>query len=107
MKDVLHVRNEYRLEQWNQVIQECQTSGLNNREYCRQHGIAEKTYYYLLRKLRTDAAEIGMPQIVEMKASAATEDKVYICFRGAELTLPGGMDAEAIAAILCALQQLW
>ena len=107
MKDVLQVRNEYRLEQWNRIIQDCQNSGLSNREYCRQHGIAEKTYYYWLRKLRLAVTEAGMPQIVEMKAPAASEDKVYIRFRGAELTLPGGTDVEAIAAILRALQQLW
>ena len=47
-----------------------------------------------------------MPQIVEMKPSAAIEDKVYIRFRGAELTLPAGTDEEAIAAVLRSLQQL-
>ena len=87
MENVLQVRNEYRKQQWVQIIQGCQSSGLSNKEYCREHGISEKSYYYWLRKLRRAAAE-SMPQIVEMEMAAATEEKVYIRFRGAELTLP-------------------
>ena len=105
MESVIPVRNEYRKQQWMQIIGECQRSGLSNKEYCRQHGISEKSYYYWLRKLRSAAAE-GIPQIVEMEAPAAVEDKVYIRFRGAELILPAGAEVEAIAAVLRSLQQL-
>ena len=104
MENVIQVRNEYRRQQWTQIIRECQSSGLSNREYCRQHGISEKKYYYWLRKLRSAAAE-SMPQIVEMEPPAI-EDKVYIRFRGAELALPAETDVEAIAAVLRSLQQL-
>ena len=104
MENVIQIRNEYRRQQWAQIIQECQSSGLSNKEYCRQHGISEKSYYYWLRKLRSAAAE-SIPQIVEVEAPAV-EDKVYIRFRGAELTLSAGTDVEAIAAVLRSLQQL-
>ena len=105
MGDVIQVRNEYRKQQWTQIIRECQSSGLSNKEYCQQQGISEKSYYYWLRKLRNAAAG-SLPQIVEMEAPAAIEDRVYIRFRGAELTLPAGTDVEAIAAVLRSLQQL-
>ena len=105
MENVIQVRNEYRRQQWTQIIQDCQNSGLSNKAYCQQNGISEKTYYYWLRKLRTTAAE-RMPQIVKMETPDAKDDKVYIRFRGAELTLPGRTDADAIAAILRSLQQL-
>ena len=105
MENVIQVRNEYRKQQWAQIIQECQSSGLSNKEYCRQHGISEKSYYYWLKKLRTAVAG-NMPQIVEMEPPSGMEDKVYIRIRGAELTLPAGTDAEAITAILRSLQQL-
>ena len=104
MENVIQVRNEYRKQQWAQIIRECQNSGLSNKEYCRRQGISEKTYYYWLRKLRSEAAE-GIPQIVEVEPTAM-EDKVYIRFRGAELALPAGTDVEAIAAVLRSLQQL-
>ena len=104
MENALQVRNEYRKQQWAQIIRECQSSGLSNKEYCRQHWISEKSYYYWLRKLRSEAAE-GIPQIVEVEPPAI-EDTVYIRFRGAELALPAGTDVEAIAAVLRSLQQL-
>ena len=105
MENVIQARNEYRKQQWTQIIRECQSSGLSNKEYCRQQGISEKSYYYWLRKLRNAAAG-SLPQIVEMEAPATIEDRVYIRFRGAELTLPAGTDVEAIAAVLRSLQQL-
>ena len=104
MENVIQMRNECRKQQWAQIIRECQNSGLSNKEYCRQQGISEKTYYYWLRKLRSEAAE-GIPKIVEVEPPDI-EDKVYIRFRGAELALPAGTDVEAIAAVLRSLQQL-
>ena len=64
MADVLAVRDEYRVQNWAMVIQECNNSGLSNREFCRQRGISEKTYYYWLRKLRSQMAEAAAPQLV-------------------------------------------
>ena len=104
MESAIQERNEYRKQQWAQIILECQSSGLSNKEYCRQQGISEKTYYYWQRKLRSEAGE-GIPQIVEVEPPGI-EDKVYIRFRGAELALPAGTDVEAIAAVLRSLQQL-
>ena len=52
MADVLAVRDAYRAQQWEMVVQECAVSGLSNREFCRQRGIAEKSSYYWHRKLR-------------------------------------------------------
>ena len=46
MADVLAVRDEYRLQEWVQLYKRCRESGLSNREFCRQNGIAEKTFYY-------------------------------------------------------------
>ena len=49
MADVLAVRDAYRAQNLAMVIQECSNSGLSNREFCRQRGISEKTYYYSIR----------------------------------------------------------
>lgn len=52
MADVSAVRDAYRAQQWEMVVQECAASGLSNREFCRQRGIPEKRFYYWQRKLR-------------------------------------------------------
>ena len=106
MADVLAVRDEYRAQNWAMVIQECGNSGLSNREFCRQRGISEKTYYYWLRKLRSQMAETVAPQLVPLEPVAELDDLLQIQYRGAELKLPSGVDMDAVAAILRSLQSL-
>ena len=106
MADVLAVRDEYRTQNWAMVIQECNSSGLSNREFCRQRGISEKTYYYWLRKLRSQMAETVAPQLVPLEPVAELDDLLQIQYRGAELKLPAGVDMDAVAAILRSLQSL-
>ena len=62
MSDALAVRDEYRLQGWAKTIQECHDSGLSNKEFCAQRGIAEKTYYYWLRKVRSATAAAMEPR---------------------------------------------
>ena len=108
MADVLAVRDEYRAQNWTMVIQECTNSGLSNREFCRQRGISEKTYYYWLRKLRSQMAEVAGPQLVQLEPSPVPvqEDMLQIQYRGAELKLPAGVDMDAVTALLRSLQSL-
>ena len=108
MADVLAVRDEYRAQNWTMVIQECSNSGLSNREFCRQRGISEKTYYYWLRKLRSQMAEVAGPQLVQLEPAPVPvqEDMLQIQYRGAELKLPAGVDMDAVAALLRSLQSL-
>ena len=106
MADVLAVRGEYRAQQWAMVVQECRSSGLTNREYCRQRGISEKSFYYWLRKFRGQMAEAAGPQIVQLEAVSVTEEVLQIQYRGAELRLPAGVDMDAVSVLLRAIQSL-
>ena len=106
MADVLAVRDEYRAQNWAMVIRECSNSGLSNREFCRQRGISEKTYYYWLRKLRSQMAEATGPQLVQLDHAPAPDDMLQIQYRGAELKLPAGVDMDTVAALLRSLQSL-
>ena len=106
MADVLAVRDEYRLREWAQIHRRCQESGLSNRAFCRQNGIAEKTFYYWLRKLRETAIE-KQPQLVALDDEGSdADDRIHIRFGAAVLDLPSRTNAEAIAAVLQALQKL-
>ena len=96
MEDILQVREEYRLQQWGQIVQQCRESGMSNRDFCRQNGITEKTYYYWLRKLRMAAAGKDSPRLVELEKPDSARDMIHIRFRDAEMTSPAGTDADAI-----------
>ncbi len=106
MADVLAVRDQYRAQDWARVIQECNSSGLSNREFCRQRGIAEKSFYYWQRKLRQQIVESAAPQLVQLELAPVTEGLLEIQYRGAELKLPAGVDMDAVAALLRSIQGL-
>jgi transposase-like protein len=106
MADVLAVRNEYRAQTWAMLIQECNNSGLTKREFCQRRGISEKSYYYWLRKLRSQMAEATGPQLVQLDSIPVAEDTLQIQYRGAELKLPSGVDIDAVAALLRSIQSL-
>ena len=106
MADVLAVRDEYRAQTWARLIQECNNSGLTKREFCQQRGISEKSFYYWLRKMRSQMAEAAAPQLVQLEPALVPDDMLQIQYRGAELKLPAGVDMDAVAAILRSLQSL-
>jgi transposase len=107
MADVLAVRNEFRLQNWMEIIRECEESGLSNREFCFQRGISEKTYYYWLRKVRAAAATVIEPQLVRVDnpTMSGTEQLIEIRYGKTELRLPEDVDLKALAAFLKALRR--
>ena len=100
MADVLAVRDEYRAQNWAMLIQECSNSGLSNREFCRQRGISEKSFYYWLRKLRSHMAEAAAPQFVQLEPAPVSDDMLQIQYGGAEQRLPSKVDMDAVSALL-------
>ena len=108
MADVLAVRDEYRLRSWMEIIRECRDSGLSNKDFCSQRGIAEKTYYYWLRKVRA-AAISTEPQLVRLEepqkpGSAEPGNMIEIRYGRTELKLPENVDLKAVAILLNSLR---
>ena len=89
------ITDEVRLREWSAVIAECINSGMSKREWCRLHGISEKTFYYHQRLVRLAA--------YRMMAEAQREPEEI---RFAELTpaVPGMSEQndEKPGAVLCA-----
>ena len=106
MADVLAVRDDYRSQTWAMLIQECSNSGLTKRDFCRRRGISEKSFYYWLRKLRSQMTEAAGPQIVPLGSPVISTEILQIQYRGAELKLPADVDVEAVAALLRSIQSL-
>ena len=106
MADVLAVRDEYRAQQWAMLIQECKASGMSNKEFCIQRGVSEKSFYYWQRKFREQVLEAASPQFIQLEPGPAPAELLQISFRGAELTLPVGVDMDAVSALLRSIQGL-
>lgn len=45
-------------QEWIQLIQECRTSGLTDKEWCEQHKIQPSKFYYHIRRLRAKACSL-------------------------------------------------
>ena len=61
---------QIRIQQWTEIIQDRNTSGLTVDDYCERHGLSRNQYYYRLRRVETRILE-SAPQIVERKMPAA------------------------------------
>ena len=88
------------------LIQECSASGLTKREFCQQRGISEKSFYYWLKKLRTQMVGAAAPQLVQLESLPAKDSILEIHYRGAEMKLPSGVDMDVVAALLRSIQSL-
>lgn len=69
------ITDEVRLREWGAAIAECNNSGMRKKEWCRLHGISEKTFYYRQRLVRLAAygmmAEAG-PKTEEIRFAELT-----------------------------------
>lgn len=48
---------QIRLSQWEKIVIEGNKASISKKEWCKQNGISEKSFYYWQRKIRMRAAE--------------------------------------------------
>ena len=68
MDQVSLAKNQMRAENWRTLIQACRQSGQTVVNWCEQNNVNPKTYYYWLRKLRTqelNGKELTIPVLEE------------------------------------------
>ena len=60
------VAQNYRLRKWASDIHERQQQGMSVKQWCEEHGITTKTYYYRLKRVRQACLEECEPEIVSL-----------------------------------------
>ena len=60
-------------DEWFSIIQECRTSGLPDKVWCREHGIPASSFYYNIRQFRKLAMEIPQSQSIEKPVAVVQE----------------------------------
>ena len=58
-------------EEWFQLIQECRTSGLSDKEWCRQNNVTLSDFYYHIRRLTKKACS-SLPLLIKTVFKTAT-----------------------------------
>ena len=108
-----------KVQEWSVHIAECRGSGIGVKAWCREHGIALKTYYNWERQIVKEAtrqyalaapASAGM--LVQVNSDTMVSDDVNgiettVTIRHGEsvITLPAGSSAGAIADLVKALNR--
>lgn len=81
MDQVTLVKSEFRLQQWADIIKNCQSSSQTVVSWCKENGINIKTYYYWLRKLRLHMMD-------ERSLSAVGQEESPPCFKKLDVQAP-------------------
>ena len=114
MSEIMEIRQQVRLNQWSAMVQEREDSGLSVKAFCKQAGIATKTYYYRLRRLRESAVEQArfeatQPELVQFTPSAeyAVGQAQRIVIKTADTTIeiPVNTQPDVVAAAVSFLRQ--
>ena len=100
-------------------IAECRSSGIGVKAWCREHGIALKTYYNWERQIAKEATQqYALPapaqgdMLIRVNPDAmpgggtvAVESDITIRHGESIITLPAGSSAEAVADLVKALNR--
>lgn len=118
MDKVTYVKTKYRQDQWEKLIAECQSSGLQVDEWCEKNQISRHAYYYWLRKIRLKACESMLPALAEQNKSiafakielpahqSASSTAITIHLSGATLEVRDGAGQQTIESVLLALKKI-
>ncbi len=116
MDKVTYVKTKYRLDQWEKLIAECQSSGLQVDEWCEKNEVSRHAYYYWLRKIRVKACESMLPAIpeqnksisfakVELQSHYSASPVITIHLPGASVDVRDGVGQQTIESVLLALKK--
>ena len=67
--------SEIRLAQWEQIVLEGNQASVSKREWCRQNGINEKSFFYWQRKIRLKALDVKSTSSAIIPVPAADNSK--------------------------------
>ena len=106
-------------QEWSARVAECRSSGIGVKAWCREHGIALKTYYNWERQIVKEATQqyaVQAPAQGDMLirvnpdampggGTVAVESDITIRHGESIITLPAGSSAEAVADLVKALNR--
>ena len=119
MSEIMEIRQQVRLNQWSTMVRERDESGLSVKAYCKQAGIATKTYYYRLRRLREAAVKHAQTAIAQPESQPelvpytlptefSTEpmaQSIVIKTADATVEIPVNTNPEVVTAVVSFLRQ--
>ena len=104
MSRELQTRNgQNKLAIWAGRISECRNSGQNVKDWCKENGICEQTYYRWQKRLFEIAKaqqEIQFAEVTPVQPVRSGNVAVTVCIAGAEADIHSGADAATVETVL-------
>ncbi|EGC03754.1 IS66 family insertion sequence element accessory protein TnpA [Ruminococcus albus] len=108
MNEITTIKNEVKLKQWVEMIQQRNESGLTVTEWCKHNGINLKTYYYRLKRVRQAVCnEIEQHDIVPVEPTAdieITAEKIEISVGDVKIFLQDDFNETTLKRLLGVLR---
>jgi len=98
MANVLTARKQ-RSEAWREAIAEHERSGLPVREFCRQRGFSEQSFY-MWRKRVEEQEPVRFALVDTGRSSKASEPLELVLRSGETLRIGAGVDAATLRTVL-------
>ena len=116
---VQELKHAAKVQEWSARVAECRNSGIGVKAWCREHGIALKTYYNWEREIVREATQqYALPapaqgdMLIRVNPDAmpgggtvAIESDITIRHGESIITMPAGSSAEAVADLVKALNR--
>ena len=96
------VKQEVRLKEWAEQIEQQKASGLTVQQWCAENNVNPKTYYYRLRKVQQHCS-LSLPQqsivALEMPVTGESGD-IRIEKNGLSIFLPVDISTETLTSLV-------
>ena len=100
---ITEIKSKVSLQEWQQRILDCQSSGMSVKAWCQQNGISTGSYYFHLRKIRESVLEEN--QIIPLEPpKPVSSSGIRIESDSITITLPETVSPEQLTAVLSALK---
>lgn len=102
------LKHQAKLQEWAMIVQECRTSGLSVRRWCREKGITAATYYRWKQELLSIAGNAHREEPIVAFTELHAPERLYRDVSEGSATLQIGDDSitihqELTPGLLCAM----
>ena len=105
--EIALIKRQVMIEEWAKRIHDCRSSGLTNKEWCRQNNISTAQYYKWLRivrewSLNNQSAESPVVEI-QMPDPVPTSSPITIRMTDREIAIQNNANPELVSLLLSSL----
>lgn len=109
MTKIGKIKQEVKYKKWAEMIQQRVESGITVKEWCKEYGIANQTYYYRLEKVRKYLCKPEQHDIVPITPQigeniVAEQRNIEIKIGNAVVVVPNGIDKQTLTTVIEALR---